>query len=86
LRRVFRPVPLPESANTLKAMLEAAFFALTAHPISSRDMFYVARYAHGGMSSGHIDPGFWGRIVFPLLLSRFTAQLSPSKDRLSDDR
>lgn len=74
MSRVFRPVPLPYSADTLQAMLEAAFLALTAHPISTRDMFYVDRHAHGGMSSGHIDPDFWREKGLPLILERFIAQ------------
>ena len=75
LMRVFRPVPMPESSDALKAMLEAAFLALTAQPISTtQDMFYVERYDHGGMSSGHISPSFWREQGFPLILERFTAQ------------
>ena len=49
MARVFRPVPLPDSVDTLNAMLEAAFLAITGHPINSGDMFYVERYAHAGI-------------------------------------
>lgn len=78
LARVFRQVPLPDSSDTLKEMFDAAFLALTARPISNTDLFHVDRYAHGGMSSGQIDPGFWMHRGFPLLLSRYIAQQAPS--------
>jgi len=74
MSRVFRTVPLPNSADKLKAMLEAAFLALTAHQISTCNMFYVDRYAHGGMSSGHICPEFWRQRGIPLLIERFQVQ------------
>lgn len=81
LSRVFRPVPLLDSADTLKAMLEAAFLALTAQPISTmEDMFHVERYAHGGMSSGHIAPDFWRERGFLLILERFIAQPASARD------
>ena len=76
MSRVFRLVPLPDSADTLKVMLDAAFLALTARPISTRDLFYIDRYAQGGMSSGHVDPDFWRERGFPLILERFIAQQS----------
>jgi hypothetical protein len=74
LARVFRPVPLPDSVGTLKAMLEAAFLALTAHPINAAEVFCVERYARGGMSSGQVAPDFWRQTGFPLLLARFIAR------------
>lgn len=80
MSRVFRPVPRPSSADTLRAMLDAAFLTLTAHPINTRDMFYVDRYAHGGMSSGQIAPDFWRERGFPLILERFTTQESVPAD------
>lgn len=85
LARVFRAVPLPDTVDTLKTMLEAAFLAITAHPIHTRDMFYVERYAHGGMSSGRVDPDFWRQIGIPLLLSRFGAQHGAPADRLTGE-
>jgi hypothetical protein len=75
LSRVFRPVPLPESAKTLEAMLEAGFLALTARPISTaEEEFFVERYSRGGMSSGQISTTFWRECAFPLILERFAAQ------------
>jgi len=85
LARVFRQVPLPDSADTLKEMFDAAFLALTARPISTTGMFHVDRYAHGGMSSGLIAPEFWRQRGFPLLLSRYIAQqATPGKAPQND--
>ncbi|MDS4022885.1 MAG: hypothetical protein RKR03_20620 [Candidatus Competibacter sp.] len=81
LARIFRPVPLPDSVDILKAMLEGAFVAMTAHPINTCDMFYVERYTHGGMSSGYVDPGFWRQNGFPLLVSRFIAKQGVRADK-----
>lgn len=74
LARVFRTVPLPESPELLRAMLEAAFLCLTAHTINSTNSFFVKRYAQGGMSSGHIDPEFWREQGLSLLLLRYVSK------------
>jgi hypothetical protein len=41
------------------------------HAISENDSIFVKRYAHGGMSSGHVSPSFWSYSALPLLCSRF---------------
>jgi hypothetical protein len=84
LARVFRPVPMPDSVETLRSMLDAAFLALTSHSITTRNWVYVDRYAHGGMSSGHVDPEFWRERGFPLILDRFTAEKSHRERRSAD--
>jgi len=66
--------------------MEAAFLTITAHPIHTCDIFYVERYAHGGMSSGRVDPDFWRQIGIPFLLSRFSTHHGIPADRLTDDR
>jgi len=71
MARVFRQVPLPESDDLLMEMLAGAYLALTGHSIEDMDQFFVKRYAHGGMSSGHIDPEFWRTQAMPLLRERF---------------
>lgn len=83
LARVFNPVPLPDSAETLSAMLEAAFFTLTTRPLQTRNSppFGVERYAHGGMSSGGICPEFWRDRAFPLILERFHSQFTLTHDK-----
>ena len=76
LSRVFRPVPIPDSVDTLRAMLEAGFLALTSHPITTGEWIFVDRYSHGGMSSGQVDPDFWRERGFPLIIKRFIDQQS----------
>lgn len=76
LARVFRAVPLPDSADTLHAMLESAFLALTAESLSTIDeAIFVERYQGGGMSSGHVSPRYWREECFPMIVQRFKAQL-----------
>lgn len=62
---------IPESINDLIEIIEKAFIELTAHPITDSDNFLIEKYAHGGMSSGHIDPGFWKNKIIPLLVERY---------------
>jgi hypothetical protein len=75
MRRVFKPVPLPSSADTLMAMLEAAFFVLTSHPISTNEeeMPVIDRFQGGGMTSGGVYPPFWREEAMPLIIERFVA-------------
>jgi hypothetical protein len=51
--------PLPDSLESLGLELLAAFEVFTAHSINERDWFHLDKYAHGGMSSGHMDPVDW---------------------------
>jgi len=69
LARVFRDVPLPESPETLRAMLEAAFLALTGYSIDCESSIYVERYGcDNGMSSGQVSPKFWKEKAFTFLM------------------
>lgn len=69
----FCTTDLPASREALVAELERAFVELTAHSVQAADFFKVARFDHGGMSSGMVDPGFWRDTAFPLLVSRYVA-------------
>jgi hypothetical protein len=71
-RRV-KAVPLPESIEAARAIIEGVFAMLTGHPISRPESFFVKRYSHGGMSSGQVCPEFWRDLAVPLLLSRHRA-------------
>ncbi len=71
MREFFAEVPLPSTSSLLVEHLEAAFQRFTGHPISTADFFFIERFAHGGMSSGHIAPEFWRNQAIPLLLERF---------------
>lgn len=50
---------LPVSFNNLVEELHSSFERFTEHSINEREWFYVEKYAHGGMSSGHIEPRGW---------------------------
>jgi hypothetical protein len=71
MREHFAAAPLPPTAAALSQALEAAFLQLTGHPLSATDRFFVERFAHGGMSSGHISPEFWRDTALPLIKSRY---------------
>lgn len=69
---------LPESAGELMVVLEAAFYRLVGEPVHTlKGSVFVARYSHGGMSSGHVAPDFWRNTALPLLRSRFTLARPP---------
>jgi hypothetical protein len=52
-------IPLPESIENLVKQLHNLFEDLTGHSVLDRDWFFVEKYAHGGMSSGHVEPSGW---------------------------
>ncbi|RJP84509.1 MAG: hypothetical protein C4518_18495 [Desulfobacteraceae bacterium] len=62
---------LPDSISGLIEIIEQAFIELTAHPITYGDNIYLEKYSHGGMSSGYIEPRFWGKTVLPLVVERY---------------
>jgi hypothetical protein len=62
---------MPDSTDDLIAIIEKAFCELTAYPIARRDSFFIEKYSHGGMSSGHVDPQFWKNTLIPLLVERY---------------
>lgn len=64
---------LPDHADEFGRYLESKFEELVGVPLSEcRESVFVDRYAHGGMSSGHVDPDWWRRTGIPLLQERFT--------------
>jgi ADP-ribosylglycohydrolase len=69
----FQATPLPPSQAALLQQLHQAFSELTGKPISTAEHFHVERFAHGGMSSGHITPQFWRETAIPLLSARYAA-------------
>jgi molybdenum cofactor cytidylyltransferase len=71
LRARFEDTPLPEDAAALERLVQDGFEALTGRPWEGEEPFVVAAFAHGGMSSGGIAPGFWQGVGLPLLLRRF---------------
>jgi len=65
--------PIPVSADELIHLIETAFELSTGHSISKEVNFYVARFSHGGMSSGMVSPEFWRNKVIPMVKERFVA-------------
>ncbi|MBE7532742.1 MAG: hypothetical protein HS099_23810 [Ardenticatenaceae bacterium] len=74
MRNYFTAVPLPTHLAELEEKIAQAFLVLSGQPLSTPEMFYVARFAHGGMSSGYISPSFWRERALPLLRDRYSAQ------------
>lgn len=66
----------PTSAAQLEALIAAAYLRLTGAPLERDEPLFVARYAHGGMSSGMVYPPFWRETAFPLLLRRYLAAMA----------
>lgn len=72
---------LPTTASSLIVDIERAFEKLSGRPLYASPPFYMKEFAHGGMSSGGIDPSFWRGIALPLLLSRYA---EATAERLPD--
>ena len=66
---------LPKTYSEFAILLENTYAELTGRQISDTDEIHIDRYAHGGMSSGMIAPGFWRSKAFPILFKRFAATL-----------
>lgn len=61
----------PETEEALVALLAQTYEQLTGAPLTAPSPVYVERYSHGGMSSGHVSPQFWGEIAVPMLRARY---------------
>lgn len=61
----------PDTENEFAFLLEQTYEQLTGKPVREQGPIFVERYAHGGMSSGQVDPRFWAETAFPLLLARY---------------
>lgn len=70
--------PLPRSEPEAERLLERTFKTLTGRTIETPEPFVVPKYAHGGMSSGQIDPQFWRTKALPLLVRQWFKLLSAS--------
>lgn len=73
MRGRFEGVPLPADSDELAGMIERMFQELTGEPVTHPDSIFMARYAHGGMSSGRVVPEFWRETLIPLLTARLGA-------------
>jgi hypothetical protein len=73
MAREFADVACPSTPAGVAALVEEAFARLTGRPMSHPEPIFVARYDHGGMSSGHVRPDWWRETGVPLLLERHAA-------------
>jgi molybdenum cofactor cytidylyltransferase len=73
LVRRFAYLPLPASAEDLRALLEEGYERLTGQALESDDHVRVSRYGTDGMSGGLVSPKFWRTEAIPLLLARHAA-------------
>lgn len=71
LRDYLATTPLPTNSSELERIIEDAFLRLTRRPLVPGDGFFLHEFAHGGMSSGGIDPQFWLEKALPLLIKRY---------------
>jgi len=73
MRQHLEGVECPSTSEGLTSLIEAAFQQLTGFPLSHADAIFVKKHAHGGMTSGYVDPKFWRQTALPLLQSRLRA-------------
>lgn len=75
LRDHLADMDVPPSEETVGSLLYSAFDEATGVDLArtSDQSVYVERYAHGGMSSGHICLPFWRDQLVPLLMARAKA-------------
>ena len=55
----FQNIKIPSNWPGVQRLIDKAFLELCEKPVTTRGCFYVEKFAHGGMSSGHIEPTCW---------------------------
>lgn len=70
MREYFRSLPVDVMYEGLQETIEKAFIELTGHDMAGEESFFIERFSHGGMSSGHIDPESWRTTIVDVLASR----------------
>jgi len=76
MRDYFENWVLPDSIAELDRRIAIAFEHLTGASIDSKEPVFNPQYDMGGMSSGHIDPGFWRSLA----LDHLREQLEYDRD------
>ena len=61
------------SAEELESWIKKEHFSVSGIELTDRSVAVVEQFAHGGMSSGGVDGGWWTETGIPLLKSRFKA-------------
>jgi len=67
--------PLPTSPVAVDSLVAGLYAQLVGEAPRPGCHTFVARYAHGGMSSGYVDADFWLDHGLPLLRQRLLALL-----------
>lgn len=72
LRQHFDMIPMPYDEWNLKLDIYRLFSQVTnGEWLSKAGNVYVAKYAHDGMSSGHLSGYFWRNEMIPILMERY---------------
>lgn len=72
--------PLPATAAELDALIAGSFEAITGRSmLNTAEAFFVEQFAHGGMSSGYVDPRWWRETALPLLRGRLSLFKVPTE-------
>jgi len=72
----FADLPLPATADDLRALLAEAYARLTGQALEHDDNVRIERYGTGGMSGGLVSPDYWKTQAIPLLLERYQTTCS----------
>lgn len=70
LKHHFANCTLPYCVQDFENEVRSFFYEITGEPLTGDCQVYVAKYAHGGMSSGMICGSFWTDHGIPLLVKR----------------
>ena len=76
MERTLAAAPLPASPAALADLLANLYLKLVGEAPRAGRQTFVARFAHGGMSSGYVDADFWLTPCLPLLQRRLLALLA----------
>lgn len=79
MREHFKSAPLPTKSEDLSGLIAEAFEYLAEKPFDTADHFFIEKYAHGGMSSGHVDPTWWREDALRLLRDRLDRALKENQ-------
>ena len=75
LRERLAQTPLPADVSTLRQLVRDAVQDETGASIDdrARDSVFVERFAHGGMSSGHVSLPWWRETGIQVVADRWAA-------------
>ena len=70
LKQHFENYKLPYSVRDFETEVSKFFYEISGEPLTKDCKVYIAKYAHGGMSSGMVSGSFWLDHGIPLLVER----------------